>query len=184
MYNGRVVGSRRAYMIYRMVSFSMTLNNFNNNFNNLVNPDFKGPPYSTLNVEETKQDRQWLGYYRPIIGLQSDVAYWIVPSPPVVGPIFERLEGVLDNAERDLSAIAKFLLLLVLTLVSFDQERVGRLVTELSLLPYPVLGIGCRPTWNSCVRLLHSIANWRVFCFILLTPGTLCELWNAPSVCL
>ena len=69
-----------------------------------------------------------------------------MPSPPVVGPIFERLEGVLDNAERDLSAIAKFLLLLVLTLVSFDQERVGRLVTELSLLPYPVLGIGCRPT--------------------------------------
>ena len=27
---------------------------------------------------------------------------------------------------------------------------------------------------------------WRVFCFMLLTPGTLglCELWNAPSVCL
>ena len=62
------------------------------------------------------------------------------------------------------------------------QERVGRLVTGLSLLPHPVLGIGCRPTWNSCVRLLHSRANWRVSCFMLLTPGTLCELWNAPLV--
>jgi len=30
--------------------------------------------------------------------------------------------------------------------------------------------------------LLHSRANWGVFCFMLLTPGTLCELWNAPSV--
>ena len=49
-------------------------------------------------------------------------------------------------------------------------------------LPHPMLGIGCRPTWNSCVWLLHSRANWRVFCFMLLTPGTLCELWNAPSV--
>ena len=39
------------------------------------------------------------------------------------------------------------------------QERVGRLVTALSLLPQPVLGIGCRPTRNSCVRLLHSRAN-------------------------
>jgi len=34
-------------------------------------------------------------------------------------------------------------------------------------LPHPVLGIGCRPTWNSCVWLLHSRANWRVFCFML-----------------
>ena len=62
------------------------------------------------------------------------------------------------------------------------QERVGRLVTGLSLLPHPVLGIGCQPTWNSCVRLLLSRTNWRVFCFMLLTPGTLCELWNAPNV--
>jgi len=61
------------------------------------------------------------------------------------------------------------------------EERVGRLATGLSLLPHPVLGIGCWPTWNSCVRLLHSRANWRVFCFMLLTQGTLCELWNAPS---
>jgi len=62
------------------------------------------------------------------------------------------------------------------------QEQVGRSVTGLSLLPHPVLGIGCQPTWNSCVRLLHSRANWRVLCFMLLTPGTLCELWNVPSV--
>ena len=31
------------------------------------------------------------------------------------------------------------------------QERVGRSVTGLSLLLHPVLGIGCRLTWNSCV---------------------------------
>ena len=49
-------------------------------------------------------------------------------------------------------------------------------------LLHPMLGIGCRPTWNSCVWLLHSRANWRFFCFMLLTLGTLCELWNAPSV--
>ena len=29
--------------------------------------------------------------------------------------------------------------------------------------PHPVLGIGCRPTWNSCVWLLHSRANWWVY---------------------
>jgi len=69
-----------------------------------------------------------------------------------------------------------------LTVTWSYQERVERLVTGLSLLPHPALGIGCRPTWNSCVRLLHSRANWRVFCFVLLTPGTLCELWNTPSV--
>ena len=34
---------------------------------------------------------------------------------------------------------------------------------------YPALGIGCRPTWNSCVQLLHSRAKWRVFCFMLFT---------------
>jgi len=62
------------------------------------------------------------------------------------------------------------------------QERVGRSVTGLSLLLHPVLGISCRLTWNSCVRLLHSRTNWGVFCFMLLTLGTLCELWNAPSV--
>ena len=40
------------------------------------------------------------------------------------------------------------------------------------------------PMVNSCVRLLHSRANWRVLCSMLLTPGTLCELWNTSSVCL
>ena len=34
---------------------------------------------------------------------------------------------------------------------------------------------------NSCVQLLYSRANWRVFFSMLLTPGTPCELWNAPS---
>jgi len=57
-------------------------------------------------------------------------------------------------------------------------------VTGLTLLPHPMLGISCQPTWNACIWLLHSRANWRVFCFMLLTLGTLCELWNAPSVCL
>jgi len=47
------------------------------------------------------------------------------------------------------------------------QERVGRLVTGLSLLPHPVLGIGCRLTWNPCLRLLHSRKNWRVLFFCL-----------------
>jgi len=45
------------------------------------------------------------------------------------------------------------------------QERVRRLVTGLSLLPHPVLGISCRPTWNSCVRLLHSRAKLKSFLF-------------------
>ena len=57
------------------------------------------------------------------------------------------------------------------------QEWVGRLVTGLSLLPHPVFGINCRPTWNSCVQLFHSRKNSRVFCFMLLTLRTLCELW-------
>ena len=58
------------------------------------------------------------------------------------------------------------------------QERVGRLLTglspvdrqpipstecgnreRLSLLPHSMLGIGCRPTWNSHVWLHHSGAN-------------------------
>ena len=39
--------------------------------------------------------------------------------------------------------------------------------------PHHALGIGCRPTWNSCVRLLRSRTNWRAFCFMLLTLRTL-----------
>ena len=49
-------------------------------------------------------------------------------------------------------------------------------------VPHACCGIGCRPTWNSCVRLLHSRAlNSFLFHAAL---GTLCKLWNAPSVCL
>jgi len=55
-----------------------------------------------------------------------------------------------------------------LTVTWSYQERVGRLVTGLYLLPHPVLGIDFRPTWNSCVRLLHSRTNCRVLCFMCL----------------
>jgi len=85
-------------------------------------------------------------------------------------------------SKRDVHAVGSWRPSCVTNCDLVVQERVGRLVAGLSLLPHPVLGIGCRPTWNSCVRLFHSRANWRVFCFMLITSGTLCELWNAPSV--
>jgi len=59
------------------------------------------------------------------------------------------------------------------------QERVGRLVKGLSLLPHPVLGIGCRPTWNSCVRLLHSRTNWKSFMFHAADSGN--TVWTLES---
>jgi len=63
------------------------------------------------------------------------------------------------------------------------QERVGRLVTGLSLLPHPVLGIGCRPTWNSCIRLHHSRANWRVFCSWCLCHQSDCRRCTTSHLC-
>jgi len=38
------------------------------------------------------------------------------------------------------------------------QERVGRSVTGLSLLPHPVLGIDCQPTWNKLKSFLFHVA--------------------------
>jgi len=56
------------------------------------------------------------------------------------------------------------------------HESHTRLTTRLSLLPQTVHGIGCQPTWNSCIQLLHSRTNWRVFCFMLVTLRTLWTL--------
>jgi len=45
-----------------------------------------------------------------------------------------------------------------------------------------VLGIGCRPTWNSCVWLLHSRANWRVLFHAAHTAYTMWTLECAISL--
>jgi len=55
--------------------------------------------------------------------------------------------------------------------------------STLSLLPHPVLGIGCRPTWNSCIRLHHSRANWRVFCSWCLCHQSDCRRCTTSHLC-
>jgi len=57
----------------------------------------------------------------------------------------------------------------IVTVTWSYQERVGRLA----------FSVAAPRAWN---RLPTDLKLLRFDCFMLLTPGTLCELWNAPSV--